>query len=92
MRPPLEDFVEAGEDLDVVGNGVGNERGGAEGGNFEAGDWNQDGRSDLLYLAGPGYLLLRTEDGFEATPLVTDGEYPEYRSAVMAPIVNPATL
>ncbi len=58
-------------------------------GYFELGDWNRDGRIDVLYLAGPGWLLLRREEGFEAVALADENDPPEYRTAALAPIAGP---
>lgn len=59
-------------------------------GYFETGDWNGDGRTDILYLGGPGALLLRTDEGFDQRPLAEEGEEPTYATAAIAPVVDPS--
>ena len=40
-------------------------------GYFEVCDWDVDGRTDLIYMAGPGYLLWQSPDGvYEPSELV----------------------
>ncbi len=58
-------------------------------GYFEPGDWNGDGRTDLFYLAGPGYLLRRKGEGFDVCPLGDPDSAPEFGTAAIAPIVTP---
>jgi hypothetical protein len=62
------------------------DRGAGGTGYFDAGDFNADGRSDLLYLAGPGYLLLGSAEGFAPTPLADAGDEPEYGTAALGAI------
>jgi len=69
--------------LDRPQNGAGGD------GYFEPGDWNGDGRTDLLYLSGAGYLLLAGDKGFQATRLGKEGEECRFGAAAMAPIVHP---
>lgn len=65
------------------------ENGASGTGYFEAGDWDGDGRTDLLYLSGPGYLLLAGDAVFAARTLgAADGES-GYMTAAMAPLVSP---
>ena len=58
-------------------------------GYFEPGDFDGDGRTDLLYLAGPGYILYNREEGFEAVSLNDEFEEPEFGTAAIAPILTP---
>jgi hypothetical protein len=59
-------------------------------GYFEAGDWDLDGRVDLIYLTGPGYLLLRGEDGrFESLMIGDEGEEHETGTAAFGGISRP---
>ncbi len=59
-------------------------------GYFEAGDWNGNGRTDLIYLSGPGWLVLQNDEGkFDASPLSEEGEEYAFATAAMAPIVEP---
>jgi hypothetical protein len=64
------------------------ENGGGASGYFETIDWNQDDKLDLVHLAGPGRILLRTESGFEAIPL-SEGEDSQWRTAAAGPILGP---
>jgi len=66
------------------------ENGAGATGYFEAGDWNADGRTDLIHLTGAGLLLLNGEKGFTATAIGQEGERYEFGAAAMAPIVEPA--
>ncbi|NQU25859.1 MAG: VCBS repeat-containing protein [Candidatus Nealsonbacteria bacterium] len=44
-------------------------------GYFEVCDWDVDGRSDLIYVAGPGYLLWQNASGiFEPSEIAADGD------------------
>jgi hypothetical protein len=43
-------------------------------GYFEACDWDFDGRTDLIYVAGPGYLLWQNEDGVFESSEISDQE------------------
>ena len=43
-------------------------------GYFEACDWDLDGRMDLIYVAGPGYLLWQDADGVFESSEITDAE------------------
>jgi hypothetical protein len=73
--------------LDRVENGAGRS------GFFEATDWNGDGRTDLLYLAGPGYLLTAGELGSPMTSVTLNEEDAmEFGAAAAAPIVTPGTM
>ncbi len=59
-------------------------------GYFEAGDWNNDGRADLVYLAGPGYLLLQKDGAFHPMLLGGEDEGDLFTTAAMTPLVDPA--
>jgi hypothetical protein len=59
-------------------------------GYFEAGDWNGDGRTDLLYLSGPGHMLLASDKGFSAILIGDEETDHAYATAAMAPIADPA--
>lgn len=59
---------------------------------FEAGDWNGNGRMDLIYLAGPGFLLLNTEEGFKGEALAGEGEEPDYGAAAMGFLIEPGRM
>ena len=66
------------------------ENGAASTGYFEVGDWDRDGRTDVLYLAGPGYLLLnRGAEDFEVITMAEEGEESDFGTAAMAPMVDP---
>ncbi len=41
-------------------------------GYFEVCDWDIDGRSDLIYVTGPGFLLWQDEDGVFESSEITD--------------------
>jgi hypothetical protein len=44
-------------------------------GYFDAGDWNGDGRTDLIYLTGPGYVLTQQGDGqFKSATIGDEGD------------------
>ena len=43
-------------------------------GYFEACDWDIDGRTDLIYVAGPGYLLWQNADGVFESSEISDQE------------------
>lgn len=60
-------------------------------GYFEAGDWNSDGRTDLLYLAGNGYLLLADKEGFAPSPLREEGASGDLATAAMGYITEPGS-
>jgi hypothetical protein len=80
-------FTDATADL-----GLDQELNGAKAtGYFDAADWNRDGKTDLLYLTGPGLLLLAGESGFQVTPVGMDEEY-EFGTGVMAPVVAPDAM
>ncbi|MCC5846903.1 MAG: VCBS repeat-containing protein [Verrucomicrobia bacterium] len=77
-----ETFLERAEALGVV-----NLEG--AGGYFELGDWSGDGRTDILWLSGPGYLLLNGAEGFDSQTLGGEFDEFEFATASMAPVVDP---
>ena len=59
-------------------------------GYFEVCDWDIDGRSDLIYVAGPGYLLWQNADGvFESSEMDEQGREFDGGTAAFATIVRP---
>jgi len=70
------------------------ESGAGGSGYFEAADWNGDGRTDLLYLSGPGYLLTAGESGssMASVTLNEEGNEVDFGAAAAAPIVTPGTM
>ncbi len=58
-------------------------------GYFDAGDWNDDGQTDIVYASGRGLLLIRRDGKFATETLGGEGEEYEFGAAVMAPIVSP---
>ncbi|MCP4378848.1 MAG: VCBS repeat-containing protein, partial [bacterium] len=59
-------------------------------GYFEACDWDFDGRTDLIYVAGPGYLLWQNEDGvFEAAEITDQEEGFDGGTAAFGTVVRP---
>lgn len=64
----------------------------AEGsGYFEPTDWDNDGDTDLLYLAGPGYLLLADEGRFSATPIGSEDEGDAWTTAAVGRLTSSTT-
>jgi len=69
--------------------GLNNAEAGAGGsGYFEAGDFDGDGHTDLLYLSGSGYLLTAKDGKFVPTPLGEEGEEAGLQTAAMAPVIE----
>jgi hypothetical protein len=61
-------------------------------GYFDAGDWNGNGRIDLLYLAGEGLLLLNRPEGFEPVPIGAEGSEPEFGAGAMGYLIRPGNM
>jgi len=81
MASPWTDVTRRlGLDADEIARGTGY---------FEPTDWNADGKADLFYLAGPGYLLVRRDDGAFAIEALSDDEYAEWTTAAAGPIIAP---
>jgi hypothetical protein len=60
-------------------------------GYFEVCDWDIDGRSDLIHVCGPGYLLWQNADGvFESSALADSGMVLDGGTAAFGTIVRPA--
>lgn len=69
--------------------GLDNTEAGAGGtGYFEAGDFDGDGHTDLVYLSGGGYLLTAKDGKFVPTPLGEEGEEAGLQTAAMAPVIE----
>ncbi len=78
-------FVDISESL-----GLREEDAGAGGsGYFEPLDWNGDGRTDLIYLTGPGWLLINKGENFEPVALGDEEEDYEFATAAGAAFVQP---
>ncbi len=61
-------------------------------GYFEVCDWDFDGRTDLLYVAGPGYLLWQNDQGvFEGAEIAGADEDYNGGTAAFGMIVRPGT-
>jgi len=59
-------------------------------GYFEACDWDVDGRTDLIYVAGPGYLLWQNADGvFESSEITGRDEGFSGGTAAFGTIARP---
>jgi len=59
-------------------------------GYFEVCDWDIDGRSDLIYVCGPGYLLWQNADGvFESSEIVESDMVLDGGTAAFGTIVRP---
>jgi len=59
-------------------------------GYFEACDWDLDGRTDLIYVSGPGYLLWQNEDGaFESSEITDRREGFDGGTAAFGTVVRP---
>ncbi len=68
------------------------DNGGSGTGYFETGDWDRDGRTDIIYLTGEGLLLYQLEDGtFEAGLVGKEGEQYPRGTAAFAEITKPGT-
>ena len=60
-------------------------------GYFEACDWDVDGRTDLIYVAGPGYLLWQNADGvFESSEIAGRDEGYSGGTAAFGAIARPS--
>jgi len=89
----LKAFENSGKNFTEVTSKLGldkPENGAGGSGYFEAGDWNGDGRTDLIYLTGRGLLLVQSATGFTATPLGEDGEEYRFGAAAMGYLLDPA--
>ena len=60
-------------------------------GYFDTGDWNGDGRTDILYASGEGLLLVQEDGKFTTQTLGDEGEEYGFGAATMAPIIEPGT-
>jgi len=58
-------------------------------GYFEAGDWDGNGRTDLIYLTGSGLILRNEKERFTATQIGKEGEEYQWTTAAMAPLIHP---